>query len=413
MYTQAISILFVKGGMMLTGRRIVLGITGSISAYKAPLIAREMVKRGADVRCVLTESGLRFVTKETLETITGNPVLSNMWDTPTGHEIAHISWARWADTILIAPATLNIVGKMASGIADDLLSTMVTAANVPVMIAPAMNTQMYNNVIFRENLGRLMASGINIISPACGELACGETGDGRLADIPDILDAVLYVKYSKRSLSGKTAIVTAGPTREMIDPVRFLSNPSTGKMGFEMARALRARGANVILVSGHSTLRPPFDVELVKVESASDMEGKVKGLINEADILVMTAAVADWRPEKKCGHKLKKNEFDGGLKLVRTDDILKELTEIDHHALIVGFALETDDAENNALKKLEEKSLDMVLVNMESPDSGFAVSENSGVLIDRFGKKTQIPRMDKYHMSELIVEKIAQQLGLD
>jgi len=276
-----------------------------------------------------------------------------------------------------------------------------------------MNTQMYNNVIFRENLGRLMACGMNIITPACGELACGETGDGRLADIPDIVDAVLYVKHAKRPLSGKTCVVTAGPTREMIDPVRFLSNPSTGRMGFEMARALRVMGANVVLVTGPSSLRPPFDVEVNRVESAADMEREIKGLIGETDILVMTAAVADWRPEHRHGSKLKKSEFGGEIKLVRTVDILAEISAAEHSALVVGFALETDDADTNGLKKLEEKSLDLVVINTESSESGFASADNSGILIDRYGKRTEVPKMDKYHMSELIVDRIISMLDID
>ena len=341
---------------MLENKNILLGIAGSIAAYKGASIARELVKHGADVRVCLTKSGAEFITAATFRSLTGNPVITNMFDVPSGHDIAHISWARWADLFLIAPATANIIGKAANGIADDYLSTTIMSCEAPVLFAPAMNTSMYENPIFKENVRKLIEYGYKFIVPESGFLACGESGTGRLADLNHIMDGVVYSLTSNKPLNGKKILVSAGATREYIDPARFISNPSTGKMGYELAKQLKAYGGEITLISGYSQLPVPYDVEFIKVVSANDMYQAVMKHSVESDIICMVSAVSDWTPTNPSTTKMHKNNFDGKLEMKRTKDILYELGQQKGNRFLVGFGLETDDVRKNAINKLNNKT---------------------------------------------------------
>jgi phosphopantothenoylcysteine decarboxylase/phosphopantothenate--cysteine ligase len=360
----------------LSGREIVLGVTGGIAAYKACEIVRELRREGANVNVVLTASGRQFITPLTLQTLSKNPVYTEMFDLISESEIGHISLAQRAHLLLIAPATANILGKIRNGIADDLLSTIVMATAAPVLLAPAMNSQMYASPAVRENLEVLVDRGVTIVDPDEGDLACGTVGPGRLADTGKILE-MARILLADKILKGKKVVVGAGPTAEDIDPVRFLTNRASGKMGFAMAVAARRFGADVTLVTGPTRLPDPPFLKTERVRSAKEMMGAVTSAAENADAVVMAAAVADIRPESPVRQKIRKEEIGGTIGVVPTDDILAALGRSKRSRVLIGFAAETNDIAGNALEKLRKKNLDAIVANdVSRTDIGFDSDSN-------------------------------------
>jgi len=384
----------------LDGRVVVVGVTGGIAAYKACEFVRELVKLGAEVHVILTESGARFVTPLTLQTLSKNPVATGLFDLAREAEIGHIALAQRAHLLAIVPATANIIGKIRAGIADDLLSTVVTATAAPVLLAPAMNSQMYASAAVQENLAVLRSRGFHLVEPDEWELACGTVGPGRLADLPKIVEAARIV-LSEKPLAGRRVVVSAGPTAEEIDPVRVLTNRSSGKMGFAMARAARRMGAAVTLVAGPAALPDPFFVETVRVRSAEEMREAVLASARGADVVVMCAAVADFRPAERSAHKIRKEAFANRIDLVRTPDILEELGAQKGGRILVGFAAETADAERNALEKMRRKRLDAIAVNdVGRPGIGFGSDRNEVRLFFASGECVHLPEDTKEVVAE-------------
>ena len=360
----------------LSGKEIVLGVTGGIAAYKACEIVRALRKEGAGVRVILTASGARFITPLTLQTLSKNPVYTDLFDLIAESDIGHISLAQGANLLMIAPATANILGKIRSGIADDMLSTVVMATAAPVLLAPAMNSQMYASPAVRENVEVLRERGFTFVEPDDGELACGTVGPGRLADTEKIVE-MARILLAEKILAGKRVVVGAGPTAEDIDPVRFLTNRSSGKMGFAMAVVARRYGADVTLVAGPTRLPDPPFIRTVRVRSAKEMMGAVANAAETADAVVMAAAVADFRPESTASQKIKKETFDGRISLVPTEDILATLGHSGGIRVLVGFAAETNDLEGNAVDKMRRKNLDAIVANdVSRSDIGFDSDSN-------------------------------------
>ncbi len=391
----------------LTGKNIVLGVSGGIAAYKSVELLRLLQKAGAEVRVVMTQNAKWFVGPMTFEAISGHPVYSGMFGEQADPGMSHISWAEAADAVVIAPATANIIGKLANGIADDALSTFMLVVTAPKIICPAMNTHMYENRSVQRNLDVLEKDGYTIVEPGAGELACKAVGPGRLADPATILEYVLSA-FHPRDLAGKKVLVTAGPTREYIDPVRFISNPSSGKMGYAIARAAAMRGAEVVLVSGPTALSEPIGVERVDVDTVDQMAHAVFEQMDSSDIIIKVAAVSDYRPEAAESHKIKKHADELTLKLVKTTDILYELGKRKKPGqVLVGFAAETRDLEENALKKLKAKNLDMIAGNLiGAADSGFGVDTNRINLFFRDGSVEELPVMDKDAAAHVILDRI-------
>ena len=395
----------------LTGKRILLGVTGSIAAYKAVDILRRLQDEGALVRVVMTRNAARFVQPLTFAAISRQPVLVDEFDASREHEIGHVTASEGIDCALVAPATANILGKLAAGIADDTLLTILTACGCPLIIAPAMNERMYRNPVVQRNLRSLRELGTTIVEPEEGWLACGATGPGRLADAAHIVQAVLN-RLLPADLQGTRILVTAGPTREYLDPVRFLSNPSTGKMGYALARAAKAHGAEVVLISGPTQLEPPGGVTFVSVTSAEDMLKAVRSHAEGSTALIMAAAVSDFRPAVVCDRKVKKDEASDTLQLQRTEDILRQISAGGNKPLLVGFAAETDDLRRHAHQKLKDKGLDLIVGNYVNRNgSGFGCDTNAVTIIDRNGTVEDLPLMSKAEIAEKIIEKVAQLLA--
>jgi phosphopantothenoylcysteine decarboxylase/phosphopantothenate--cysteine ligase len=358
---------------------IALGITGGIAAYKTPELVRRLRERGAAVQVVMTNSAREFVTETSLQAVAGRPVRSNLWDKEAEASMSHIELARWADVVLIAPATAEIMARLASGAAADLLTTLVLATEAPVAIAPAMNHVMWNNPAVRSNRAILEQRGVHVLGPGSGSQACGETGSGRMLEPDDIAarTVALSGRDVARVLAGKTVVITAGPTREPVDPVRYLSNRSSGKMGFALAAAAERAGASVRLIAGPVSLDTPRGVERIDVVTAADMREATEAVIGDADIFVATAAVADYRPATVAGSKIKKSGETMTLELVRTDDILAGVAARPAAPFTVGFAAETDDLETYARGKLEAKGLDMIVANCVRDGKAFDADENA------------------------------------
>ena len=391
---------------MLKGKKIVLGVTGGIAAYKAAELVRELVRSGAEVFVVMTRSAQEFITPLTLQTLSGNKVATDLFSLLEESEIGHISLADRADILVIAPATANIIGKIAGGIADDMLSTVVMATQAPVLLAPAMNVHMWENSVTQENIQKLRARGYHFIDPEAGELACGYEGKGRLAEIPAIVEEVQTL-LSPKDYSGETLLVTAGPTEEPIDPVRFLSNRSSGKMGFAVSRAARRRGAQVTLVSGPTALTPPPHLRFIPVRTAAQMREAVLENLQAASIVVMAAAVSDFRPQGTREEKIKKSKANLNLPLELNPDILYEAGQKKGTRLLIGFAAETHDLLQNAQQKLAEKNLDLIVANDVSlPGAGFAVDTNIVKLIDRRGNIEELPLMGKEEVADLVLDRV-------
>lgn len=397
---------------MLKGKKIVLGISGGIAAYKAVELLRLLVKSGAEVHVIMTRAATEFVTPLTFQTLSGNPVHTELFNLVSEQEIGHISLADRADLFIIAPATANVIGKIAGGIADDLLTTTTMATKAPVLLAPAMNVNMYDNPLYRENEDKLRRHGYLFAEPVTGYLACGWEGKGKMQDPALILEEAIAA-LTVNDLAGKTVLVTAGPTREELDPVRFISNHSSGKMGYALAGAARRRGARVILVSGPTALQPPCGVEFIAVESAAEMRAAVLKHFPECDVTIKAAAVADYRPKERAGDKLKKRGEEMVIELVKNPDILRELGERKRAGqLLVGFAAETADLEANATIKLTEKNLDLIVANdVSASGAGFNVDTNIVRLLFRDGAKEELPLLPKDQVAAVILDRIVALLG--
>lgn len=360
----------------LAGKEILLGVTGGVAAYKSAELVRLLKRQGAQVTVVMTDAATRLVTPATFAALSGRMVHTGLFDVPGG-EMSHIGLTARADAFIVAPATADMIGKMAAGIADNLLSTMLLAAKCPVLVAPAMNCRMYGNPAVRRNIRTLSEGGVSFIGPEKGPMACNEEGWGRMSEPATIVEAVSGLFEKSDDLSGKKVLVSAGPTIEDIDPVRFIGNRSTGKMGYAVAGEARARGAEVTLVSGPTGLEPPAGVETVRVRSAAEMRQAMAAIAGKADIIIMAAAVADYAPAEHARSKIKKGPAELTLRLVKTPDILKGLGESKKRGqVLVGFAAETDDIEKNAAKKLREKKLDLVAANPVGGETGFASEYN-------------------------------------
>jgi phosphopantothenoylcysteine decarboxylase/phosphopantothenate--cysteine ligase len=392
---------------MLKDKQIVLGVTGGIAAYKAVELLRLLTKAGADVHVIMTRSAQEFISPLTFQTLSANPVHTELFSLIAEREIGHIALADRADLFVIAPATANVIGKIAAGIADDMLTTTVMATKAPVLIAPAMNVNMYTNPFYRDNEDRLRRYGYLFIPPEKGALACGWEGEGKLAAPESIFEAAVAA-LSPKDLHGQTVMITAGPTREEIDPVRFISNHSSGKMGYALAKAAQQRGARVILVSGPVSLTAPFGVELVRVESARDMQVAVMERVGECTVIIKAAAVADYGPRERSGVKLKKQAAELSLQLVKTPDILAGLGALEKRPLLVGFAAETGNLEEFAARKLKEKNADIIVANdISLPDAGFNVDTNRARLLFRDGRVLEYPLMSKDALAGVILDFVA------
>ncbi|MDD5748911.1 MAG: bifunctional phosphopantothenoylcysteine decarboxylase/phosphopantothenate--cysteine ligase CoaBC [Actinomycetota bacterium] len=389
----------------LEQEKIVLGVCGGISAYKSVEVARLLKKEGADVKVVMTEAGQKFVSPLTFRTITGNPLSLSLWADPS--LIPHISLSDEARIILVAPATANMIAKCALGMADDLLSTTILAARGKVLMAPAMNTRMYLNPATRENLRILRERGIVIIEPGEGELACGEEGIGRMAEPSLILSRVEEELCVSDSLSKSKFLITAGPTREFVDPVRFISNPSSGKMGFTVAEEAQRRGADVLLISGPVNLSTPTGVERIDVTSSEEMKEAVLDNLEECDVLVMAAAVSDFRPVKVYGEKMKKADDAATLELERTPDILMEVKKIPGSRVVVGFAAETENIIDNAKKKLVEKGMDLIVANSVSRESSAFSSDGClAAILSSAEDAVELESMAKRELAAGLIDRI-------
>ncbi len=389
---------------MLTNKTIVLGITGSIAAYKAAEIASKLTEAGARVEVIMTESATKFIAPLTLRNITGRPVVTDMFDLDSEFSLEHVALAEAADAVLIAPATANVIAKLAAGIAGDMLCCTVLATEAPVIIAPAMNVNMFQNSVTQENLAKLKARGFAIIEPAYGRLASGKIGLGRLAEVDKIIGIVRQVLGRSGDLAGKRIVVSAGGTREPIDPVRHIGNRSSGKMGYAVAEAARDRGAIVSLITASTSLSEPAGVEVVHVETAAEMKAAVAKAVAQADALIMAAAVADYQPKDVARAKIKKKSPRLTLELVRTPDIL---AEVKGDFLKVGFAAESEDVVANARKKLKKKQLDIIIANdITDTSSGFDVDTNKVTLIDRDGKVDSLPLLTKREVADRILDRV-------
>jgi phosphopantothenoylcysteine decarboxylase/phosphopantothenate--cysteine ligase len=394
----------------LTGKNVIIGVTGGIAAYKVAELARMLVKSGAGVKVIMTSAAQQFVTPLTFRTITGNPVATSMWSDPAS-PLPHISLSEEADLILVAPATANIIAKYAQGVADDLLSTTLLAAKGTVVVAPAMNTRMYLHPSTQKNLDALRERGVVVIDPGEGELACGDGGIGRMAEPSEIMEVLERELKHASDFAGKRVVVTAGATREHIDPVRFISNPSTGRMGFAIADRAYRRGAEVVLVSGPTDLPCPAGAKLVTVVSAAEMKQAVMDNLPGTDTLIMTAAVADFRPAARMPKKIKKRDGVPEIELERTEDIIGEVQKVRGKCLVVGFAAETDDVVENARKKLAEKGMDLIVANkVGKPDSGFAADTNMAALIGIGDEDVELAMMSKSELAELVLDRVAEML---
>jgi phosphopantothenoylcysteine decarboxylase/phosphopantothenate--cysteine ligase len=395
---------------LIKGREIVLGVTGGIAAYKAVELVRLFIQKGADVHVVMTKNAKEFVTPLTFQTLSKNPVITEMFEVSKEVDIKHISLARRADLVLIAPASANIIGKYAHGIADDFLSTMLLATKAPIFIAPAMNPEMYQNAIVQGNIASLEKTGVKFISPGIGDTACEEIGMGRLADVKVILREIENIFDIKKDLTSQVMLVTAGPTQEPLDPVRYITNPSSGKMGYALARAGQERGAHVILISGPTHLPPPPGLTFFPITTAQEMREIVLREVAEANIVIKAAAVVDFRPKSPGKQKIKKEIFNKNeltVRLEKSPDILAEIGSRKENKILVGFAAETEALLENARKKMVAKNLDLIVANDITADgAGFGSETNKVNIIYRDGKMEELPLLSKKELAHLILDRV-------
>lgn len=392
---------------MIDKKKIIVGITGGIAAYKACEIVRRLKKLGAQIIVIMTENAQKFITPLTLETLSEKEVVTEMFPEKRMVGVRHVNLAQWADLILIAPATANLIGKIRAGIADDILTTVVISTKSPVMFAPSMNVNMYENPIFGENMEYLKKLGYKFIEPETGDLACG-TGKGRLPEPEAIVGEVVKFLTGKRDLEGRSILVTAGRTQEPLDPVRYLSNRSSGRMGYAVAEAAQRRGARVTLISGPSDLPVPGELNFVQVEKAKEMHSAVRSRFGKADVLIMAAAVSDFVPSIVSPEKTKKKEEEIYLRLKPGVDILKEMGKRKKKQILVGFSLETENEIKNSKRKLAEKNLDLIVVNNPTvPGAGFEVDTNQVIFIDQRGKVEKLPLLSKKEVAEKVLDRVS------
>ncbi|MEW8404008.1 MAG: bifunctional phosphopantothenoylcysteine decarboxylase/phosphopantothenate--cysteine ligase CoaBC [Candidatus Thiodiazotropha taylori] len=392
----------------LKNKKILLGVTGGIAAYKSAVLLRGLLKEGAEVRVVMTAAARSFVTPLTFQALSGHPVHTELLDPEQESAMDHISLARWADLVLVAPATANFMAKLASGQADDLLTTLCLATTAPLSIAPAMNHQMWLNGATQENLQKLLGRGVVCWGPAKGDQACGENGPGRMVE-PELLLQQVEHAFSQGSLSGVRVLMTAGSTREPIDPVRFIGNRSSGKMGYALAEALSEQGAEVTLVSGPVTVSPPMGITRIDVEQAEEMRREVINRVAQADIFVGVAAVADYRPRQAADEKIKKDRESVTLELVKNPDILAEVASLEGAPFCVGFAAETENVEAYAEAKRQAKGLDLIAANQVAAKEGGFESDQNALLLLWHGGREVLPMMSKHQLARQLVERISEQ----
>ena len=396
---------------MLTGKTVVLGVTGGIAAYKMPKVARMLKKMHCNVHVIMTQNATNFITATTFETLTGNKCLIDTFDRNFEFSVEHVAIAKQADLVLIAPATANVIGKIAGGIADDMLTTTVMACICKILIAPAMNHNMYHNSIVQENIEKLKRHGYEIIDPVCGMLANGDTGDGKLPSEETLVSYVVRELAHEKDLHGKKVLVTAGPTQEAIDPVRYITNHSTGKMGYALAEAAMLRGAEVTLISGPTAIEPPMFVNVIPIISAQEMFEKVATNATENDIIIKAAAVADYRPKEVCDEKIKKSDHDTEIELERTTDILAYLGKNKGKTFLCGFSMETENMLENSRRKLDKKNLDMIVANnLKDKGAGFGVDTNLITIITR-DRELQLELMSKQDAANCILDEIIRKIG--
>lgn len=393
---------------MFTGKKIVLGVSGGIAAYKIIELASRLKKEGAEVMTIMTHSATQFVTPLTFREITGEPVITSMWDEPKKWNVEHIAIAQWADLFVIAPATANIIGKMANGIADDMLTTVLLATRAPILVVPAMNDQMYLHTSVQENLTKLSQLGYEVLDPAVGHMACGTTGPGRLPEPIEIQQAIQSLLFSeKKDLSGKKILITAGGTREPIDPVRYIGNRSSGKMGIAIAQAAQKRGAEVHLIAGVTSIPLPQNIRVTSVETTLEMQEAVLEAFESSDIVIKAAAVADYRVESPKDSKIKKQDGAPEIRLIENPDILKELGKRKKGQFIVGFAAETDNVVANAQKKLVSKNIDMIVANdVSKKESSFNSDTNQIQILTKEGTAITLPTLTKAEVANQILDEI-------
>ena len=390
----------------MNGLRVVLGVTGGIAAYKSPDLVRRLRERGAEVQVVMSAGAARFVTPLTFQAVSGRPVRDELWDPAGEAAMGHIELARWADLVLVAPATADVLARMAAGRADDLLTTLLLATEARVAVAPAMNRVMWSHPATRANVALLQSRGVAVLGPGAGAQACGETGDGRMLEPAEIAESAAALVAPAGPLAGRRVLVTAGPTRERIDPVRFVSNRSSGKMGFAVAEAARAAGAEVVMVCGPVTLPTPRGVRRVDVESAADMLAAVERELPGTDVYVSTAAIADYRPAHPAERKIKKTESSLDLALERTVDVLATVAARPDRPFVVGFAAETNDVEHHARLKLERKKLDMIAANEVGDDKVFEKDDNALLVLWNDGRH-EIAHASKTAVAQALVALVA------
>ena len=391
-------------------RCVVLGVSGGIAAYKALEIVSQLIKKDIEVHVIMTESATKFVNPLSFQSLSQNMVTCDMFTEPKAWEIQHISLAAKADVFLVAPATANIIGKVANGIADDMLSTTIMATKAKVIFAPAMNTNMYNNPIVQDNIKKLKSFGYDFIDAAEGRLACGISGKGKLESPDVIVDRVLMELNEKKDLINKNVLVTAGPTIAPIDPVRFITNRSSGKMGYAIAKEARNRGANVTLVSGPTNLEIPKNIKFVQISTNEEMRQEVMKRFNDADIVIKSAAVADYKPKNYSEHKIKKGNEDLEISFTRDNDILMELGNNKQKQILVGFAAESQNLKDNAIIKLNKKNLDYIVANdISATDTGFGSEDNKVIILSKTGIEVSLDKMSKEKVAsnlfDIIIEK--------
>lgn len=394
---------------MLRNKTVVLGVSGGIAVYKACDVVSRLKKLNANVHVIMTKGATEFVTPLTFQSLSQNYVVSDMFEEPKTWDVEHISLAKKADVFLIAPATANVIGKVANGICDDMLTTTVMATTGKVLIAPAMNTNMYKNPILQKNINTLKELGYNFVNPESGRLACGDVGEGKLASPETIVNAVVdLLNNDNKDLQGKKIMITAGPTVESIDPVRYLTNRSTGKMGYAIAKMAANRGADVTLVSGPTNIAPPSNIKkLIKVQSAQDMYNAIMDNFDENQVIIKSAAVADYKPKNYSDKKIKKSNDDLIIELDRNKDIAYELGQIKKDKILVGFAAETNDLIDNAKTKIKKKNLDFIVANdLTEEGAGFGTDTNIVKIIDKEGNINKYPQMKKDEVANVILDKV-------
>jgi len=394
----------------MQGKHILLGVTGGIAAYKSPDLVRRLREHGAEVQVVMTRAAREFVTPTTFQAVSGRAVRSDLWDASAEAAMGHIELARWADAVLIAPASADFLARLAAGLADDLLTTLCLATEAPIAVAPAMNHLMWSNAATRANIATLAGRSVQILGPGVGDQACGESGEGRMLeplDLAERLQALLVP--ANGALAGRRVLITAGPTRERIDPVRFISNRSSGKMGFAVAQAAREAGASVVLVSGPVSQPTPVGVRRVDIESASEMLAAVMRELPGTDLFISTAAVADYRPARAAEQKIKKTSDTLELAMERTADVLAAVAARSERPFVVGFAAETESVEQNARTKLLKKNLDMIAANEVGHDKAFDCEDNQLIVLTRAGRH-ELARADKLTLARGLIALIAQEM---